>query len=505
MGAWDYRFDTGDVFWDERCRNMFGVPAGDQVDYLDAIGRIHPEDRAATDKAVNEAIAGADGGKYHREFRVVWPDGSVHWVASHGRAYFEGEGAARRAIRFIGVNLDITDRKRTEENLQQAQKLESIGLLAGGIAHDFNNLLVGVIGNASLAGDMLPPDHPAVELMQKVVKIGEQAAHLTRQMLAYSGKGRFLVESLDLSGVVAEISELVRPSIAKKVRLHLDLESNLPPVEADRGQIQQVAMNLILNAGEAIGSNAGLISVRTGVEELTVRAVRHDVESTELCPGRHVFLEVRDDGCGMDESTRAKIFDPFFSTKFTGRGLGLAAVAGILRGHKGAIRVSSEPGKGSCFVALFPAAHSPASVPAAVSTGRQRLRAAGAVLVVDDEIVVREVARQTLERNGFAVLLADSGPGAIDIFKREPSRISLVLLDLSMPGMGGEELLPELRKIRPAVHVVVSSGYSETETMRFFHGQAVSGFIQKPYTSRQLVEIVKTVIGSTRTPDPAAK
>jgi len=390
---------------------------------------------------------------------------------------------------------DLTERKRAEERLRQAQKLESIGLLAGGIAHDFNNILVGVIGNASMAADTLPPGHPAGEMLERIVQSGEHAAHLTRQMLAYSGKGRFVVEPLDLSAQVMEIAGLVRPSIPGKVTLNLDLGRDLPPVEADRGQIQQVVMNLLLNAGEAIGGETGLISVRTGVRGFGAHEVPRELEGAELRPGRYVFLEVRDTGCGMDGATRARIFDPFFTTKFTGRGLGLAAVAGILRGHQGAIRVTSEPGNGSCFAVFFPAAEAGARAAAPALRPREDLRGSGTVLLVDDEEVVRLMARRALEGYGFTVLTADSGTSAIDVFRREASRIALVILDLSMPGMSGAETLEELRKIRPAVKVVASSGYSRDETMRLFQGQPVFGFIQKPYTAGRLAETVKSAIG----------
>jgi signal transduction histidine kinase/CheY-like chemotaxis protein len=393
----------------------------------------------------------------------------------------------------VGVFVDITEHKRAEGRLREAQKLESLGLLAGGVAHDFNNLLVGVIGNASLAKELLLPDDPVNELLDGVIKTGEQAAHLTRQMLAYSGKGKFLVELLNLSALIHELSSLIRPSISKKIALHLELEQDLPPVEADRGQIQQVFMNLVLNAAEAIGNHEGLITVRTGLLDVNERYMQLQPETAALVPGEYVFLEVRDTGCGMNDATRARIFDPFFSTKFTGRGLGLAAVGGIVRGHKGAIAVSSAPGKGSCFTVLYPAAHAAEERP--VAARDTALQGAGVVLVVDDEQGVREMGKRVLEHHGYTVLLADSGLTAIDVVRRYAGGIALVVLDLSMPDMSGEETLPELRKIRPEVKVVVSSGYNEAETMMLFKGQRVSGFIQKPYTSKGLAEKVKACLG----------
>jgi two-component system, chemotaxis family, CheB/CheR fusion protein len=287
---------------------------------------------------------------------------------------------------------------------------------------------------------------------------------------------------------------LVRPSIPKKIALQLDLEQDLPPVEADRGQIQQVFMNLAINAAEAIGSHEGLITVKTQVQEVSERYIRLHPEATALAAGKYVCLDVSDTGCGMDEATRAKIFDPFFSTKFTGRGLGLAAVSGILRGHKAAITVSGAPGKGSCFTVLFPAAEGTTGKPA-VAARIGAAHGAGVVLVVDDEEVVREMAKRTLERHGYTVLLADSGPAAINIFKKDLADISVVILDLSMPQMDGGEALPILRKIRPKVKFLVSSGYSESEAMRLFDGQRVSGFIQKPYTSTGIAEMVKQCLG----------
>ncbi len=396
---------------------------------------------------------------------------------------------------------DVTERKQAEEsvrkeqeNLRRAQKAESIGMLAGGIAHDFNNLLVGVLGNASLAQDVLPPDNPAADLLDGVIKAGERAAHLTRQMLAYAGKGRFMLEPLNLSDLCEDMIGLVQPSISKKIALRLEFEPDLPSIEADRSQMQQVFMNLVINAAEAVGSDTGLVSITTGVEDVDDDPSRRQLEAPELVPGKYVYLQVRDSGCGMDEATKSRIFDPFFSTKFQGRGLGLAAVSGIVRGHQGAIKVSSAPGEGSCFTVLFPTVEgAAAALPVAGRDGT--LHGTGTILVVDDEELVRGMAKKALELYGYKVLQADSGLAAIDAFKRHPSDISLVMLDLSMPGMGGEEALPELRKIRPSVKIMVLSGYSEEEMMRVFDGQQVAGFLQKPFTSTLLAEKLKNVLG----------
>ncbi|HWC96490.1 MAG TPA: PAS domain S-box protein [Candidatus Sulfopaludibacter sp.] len=390
--------------------------------------------------------------------------------------------------------LDLTERKRLERRVLDAQKFESVGVLAGGIAHDFNNILVGVIGHASLAQDLLPPVHPARDLLAQVVKNGEQAAHLTRQMLAYSGKGRFLLEPLNLSTLFDEISILVKPAIDKDIELEMILPDDLPAVEADRGQMRQVFTNLVLNAAESIVGKGGRIHVETGVCEIDSRQQQTDWVAGEVQPGKYVFLEVVDNGCGLDEATRSRIFDPFFTTKFVGRGLGLAAVAGIVRGHKGAITVSSELGKGSRFLTLFPASSDPACARAAHVAASQR--PAGTVLVVDDEAVVRQMARAALERHGYAVAVADSGLHAIELLQQNPARYSLILLDLSMPGMTGVQTLPALRRARPEIPVLITSGYSEAQTLSLFAGQNVSGFLQKPFTSQVLITKIGDALGS---------
>jgi PAS domain S-box-containing protein len=404
-----------------------------------------------------------------------------------------------QATAAVLVLLDVSERKRAEERLREAQKLESIGLLAGGIAHDFNNLLTGILGNASLAQELLPPGSRAASILEGVVTAGERAADLTRQMLAYSGKGRFVVEQVNLSRLAREITNLLRASIAKNVSLQLDLAETLPPVEADAGQMQQVIMNLVLNAAEAIGDRQGTVQVLTAAQTVDERFRFEELDRAEIPLGRYVRLEVRDTGCGMDEATKARIFDPFFSTKFAGRGLGLAAVAGIIRSHGGLIKLTTAPGRGSTFVVLFPAkaaaVETPSFIPPAAVKDEE---AARLILIVDDEDVVRRTAASALTFHGYRVRRASSGREGIEILQEENGGISLVLLDLNMPGMSGQETLYELRKLAPDLEVVVSSGYGEEQAMNLFSGQQVSGFIQKPYTSARLLEKIARALGAMR-------
>jgi signal transduction histidine kinase len=376
------------------------------------------------------------------------------------------------------------ERKSLEEQIRQSQRLESLGLLAGGVAHDFNNLLTGILGNTSLALDVLDPPEPARSMLESVIQATERAADLTRQLLAYAGKGRFFVRHVDVSTLVRDIADLMRTSIPKKVRFTLDLGTDLPPVEADATQIQQLVMNLVLNAGEAIGDQGGSIQLVTQLEE------RPSNGGGSLPAGRYIRIEVRDTGCGMDEATRSQIFDPFFSTKFTGRGLGLAAALGIARGHKGQIDVETSPGSGSVFRVWLPAAETGSSVERGLAAVRAHpdLAGSGIILIIDDEEVVRGTAKAALEHYGYTVHVAENGPAGISLFHDILDRVSMVLLDLTMPEMSGEETFDRLKQIHADVPIIISSGYDEAEASRRFIGKGVSGFLKKPYTAETLAE-----------------
>jgi signal transduction histidine kinase len=390
----------------------------------------------------------------------------------------------------------LEEKKLSDEKMLEKQKLESLGVLAGGVAHDFNNLLTGIMANASLAVDAMPPNSSVRTMLDDVVNASERAAHLTKQLLAYAGKGRFVVQAVDLSALVREISHLIQSSIPKNATVRLDLMANIPCIEADAAQIQQLVMNLVINGAEAIPEGRqGNVLVTTRVQDVDENYIAQTLSPGEIVPGEYVALQVHDTGAGMDQATLQRIFDPFFTTKFTGRGLGLAAALGIVRGHKGALKVYSTPGQGSTFKILFPVmqdARQPAkSKPAiAVKPGLQ----SGAVLVIDDEEVVRRTAKATLERSGYDIVLAENGTEGVQLFQALANKISAVLLDLTMPDIGGEETLRRIQAIRPEVKVILSSGFNEVEVVRKFAGKGLAGFLQKPYTSMALMEKVHSAL-----------
>ncbi len=391
------------------------------------------------------------------------------------------------------------ERERLHAQLQHAQKLESLGVLAGGIAHDFNNLLMGVLGNAEIALLDLASESPAREELQAISAAAKTAAELTKQMLAYSGKGKFVVQPLNLSKLVEDMAHLLEISISKKVALKYNFAENLPPVEADAAQIRQIVMNLIINASEAVGEKSGVITVTTGVMEADQAYLSETYLDESLKEGYYVYLEVADTGRGMDQKTIDKIFDPFFTTKFTGRGLGLAAVLGIVRGHSGALKVYSQPKRGTTFKVLFPCSEEDAAALTEEVGEDEAWRGSGTILVVDDEEHVRAIAKKMIERGGFTVITASDGGEAVELFRARADEIVLVLLDLMMPHLDGEETFRELRRIRSDVKAILSSGYNEQEVTSRFVGKGLAGFIQKPYGPSQLLGKVREALDP---PDP---
>ncbi|MCM0082943.1 PAS domain-containing protein [Geomonas sp. Red32] len=450
---------------------------------------VHPDDREATVEEMHRQMK--IGHSLRFENRYVCKDGSLRWL-SWSAVHDPSDGITYATAR------DITDRKEGEEErrllerqLLHTQKLESLGVLAGGIAHDFNNILTGIIGNADLALMRLPDGSAVRENLERIEKAAGRAAELANQMLAYSGKGRFVVEAVDLGALVEELGPMIQVSLSKKAEFVYRLGRPLPPIDADATQIRQVVMNLVINASEALGEEGGRIEIRTGSRSCDERYLQGPWLSERIPEGEYVFLEVADSGCGMPPEVLAKVFDPFFTTKFTGRGLGMSAVLGIVRGHRGTIKVESKPGGGSTFTVLFPAGE---RRPPETGEGRlpEAWRGEGKVLVVDDEEVVRAICTEMVEALGFTPLTAADGREALEIY-RAAGDISLVILDLTMPRMDGEECFRELRRLDPAARVILSSGFSQTEVTRKFAGQGLAGFVQKPYRLPELRETIRKV------------
>ncbi len=390
--------------------------------------------------------------------------------------------------------VDLSELKRAEEarrqleaKVQQAQKLESLGVLAGGIAHDFNNLLTGILGNADLALMDVPGESSGKVCIEHIRTAAHRAADLCRQMLAYSGRGQFVIEPVDLNALVREMSHLLEASISKKSLLRFSFDPNLPRILGDATQIRQVVMNLITNASEALQEQSGTITVRTGTRFCDADFLDQAYWREDMTQGMYVFIQVQDTGCGMTTDTLERIFDPFYTTKFTGRGLGLAAVMGIIRGHKGTVHIRSKPQEGTVFTVLLPAQPVEEEVVAGPSLEDTPREGTGTVLIIDDEETVRSVARRTLESAGFAVLEARDGQEGIEIYRRHADHITCVLLDLTMPRLSGEETLRALRDINPAVRIVLTSGYDKQDVaLRFTQDQAAE-FVQKPFRADTLV------------------
>jgi PAS domain S-box-containing protein len=475
--------------WNKSAERMYGYSAVEMVGR--SMSLLLPADRPDEEALILKRIGKGERVDHFETVRLR-KDGKQIDVSLSISPVYDKEGVVRGASH---VARDVTERHTLEVQRLHTQKLESLGVLAGGVAHDFNNLLTGILGNASLVADSLHPANPNRRALADCIQAAERAAQLTRQLLAYAGKGRFVVEPIDLSTLVREISTLIQTSISRKVQVRLELADDLSMVEADAGQLQQVVMNLIINAAEAIGENVGLVVCSTAsqtVDEAYLQTL--GTEAQYLAPGRYVTLEVHDSGCGMDEATLLRIFEPFFTTKFTGRGLGLAAVSGIIRGHRGAMKVYSSPGKGTTFKVLLPAmdlGNPLQNIDITMGTCDDNNQI---VLIVDDEEAVRSTARNTLQRRGYRTLDARDGREGLEVFRQFAHEIALVLLDLTMPYMNGEEVLRELKIINPDVRVLLSSGFNEVEAVRRFTGKGLAGFLQKPYTAALLAETVRKII-----------
>jgi len=494
IGSWFWDTETDNVIWSAGSHRLFAIQE-DRVEWRfdSMLERLHPDDRRQFKERLDRVRAGGESDTW--ECRVVRPDGEEHILLS--TAALHGGDVA-------GTTMDITGRRRLEaqqsqlqRKMQETQKLESLGVLAGGIAHDFNNILTGVMGNASLLRLDLPPDSPHIQSVRKIEAAAERAADLCRQMLAYAGKGRTHVQPVNLNTVVHESQALLKASMRSGKRFECLTDEEIPPTIADPGQIRQVVLNLVLNASEALASEGGLVTVRTRLRRLKRSHFRTAYLAPDLPDGDYVVLEVRDNGFGMGEDIVGKIFDPFFTTKFAGRGLGLPAVAGIVRSHNGAIFVRSEAGVGTMVEVAFPAAKS-APAMQAMSPQKTDAMRPGRVLVVDDEADVRNFASEALARAGHTVDVASDGSEAVGLVRANPAGFDMILIDLTMPRMGGMEAITEIRAAGCKVPIIIMSGYDRDETLTRLDGHEVAGFLCKPFTPDSLHAAVRDVGGASQ-------
>jgi two-component system cell cycle sensor histidine kinase/response regulator CckA len=498
-----------EVFWSADLREPYEryvSPAFEEVwgrslasfhdSFRSFVDAVHPDDVDRV-RAALETLQ--DGHSTAEEYRIVRPDGSTRWVWDRAYPVLDTDGSVRR---IVGVAEDITERKQTEaerlrleRSIQQTQKVQGLGALAGGIAHDFNNLLATILGHAGLALSKLSPDAPARKHVAKIETTGFRAAELVAQMLAYSGRTQFALKRLDLSAIPEDMATLLNTTVSHRAVMPYELEAGLPVMRGDPNQLQQLLLNLVTNAAEAVEDPSGEIRIRTGVTQ----ASRDDLAATYvddgLPEGRYLYVEVEDAGRGMDRDTLQQMFDPFFTTKFTGRGLGLAAAIGIVRGHDGAIKIDSVPGEGTTIRVLFPvdATEVHPAVPAVVTPPH-----AGTVLIIDDEDDVRDVTVSILESWGLTVLAARDGRAGIALLRRHAGEVSAILLDLTMPLMDGVETARRLREIDANIPILLCSGYSEQQLGERHADRGFSGFLQKPFRSEELA--VK--LGAVLTPTP---
>jgi len=492
--------------WAGQAAAIFEWTAGEVLGLsFDEFQLVHAEDSTRFDGLCQRLLAGLEHRsvahsrnltKTGRTLYCTWQNSVLHDAAGHVVSVLSlVQDVTERVLAEEAIRRAEIERLALERKLQESQKLESLGVLAGGIAHDFNNLLTGVLGNASLARMLLPEDSPIAPQLEEIEVAAERAADLCKQMLDYSGKGRFSVQPLDVNALVEETAQLLRASISKKAELKFTLEKPLPRLIGDATQLRQVVMNLVINASEALGEDGGAIALQTGV----VQADRRYLESTLLSPtpepGEYLFVEVRDTGRGMSPEVLTRIFEPFFTTKFTGRGLGLAAVLGIVRGHQGALHVSSQESLGTTFRVLFPCAPAGAEAPAGTPALRSAWTGHGTVLIIDDEESVLISTQRMLEYGGYQTILARDGREGVDRFREHRDRITLVLLDLTMPHKDGSQTFREISRLQPDARVLLMSGYNEQDAIARFTGQGLAGFIQKPFALGALRDRIEAIVG----------
>ena len=451
---------------------------------------VHPDDLNRCHDTFSSAFD--ERHSFQREYRLRRADGEYRWVLDSGVPRVSEGGAFTG---YIGSCIDITDAKRTQEQGFHAQKLESLGVLASGIAHDFNNLLGAILVETESMLLDLSPSSPGQREAEQIRSVAVRASRIVRQLMTYAGKDDTVFEAIDVGRLISEVLDLLKLSISRSATLVIRLAPDLPAVRASAAQLEQVFMNLLTNASEALGQTAGVITITTS--KIRVVAAPPPTGTIDRPNGDYIRVEVSDTGCGMPEDIQTRIFDPFYTTKFDGRGLGLAAVQGIIRSHGGTISLVSSPGEGTCFTVLLPCTlEAPHNATAVIAPQGQIVAVPESVLLIEDEDSLRGAVSKLLQKKGFSVFEAADGQAGIDLFMAHGPRIPLVLLDTILPGMHSREVLRQLRRLRPEVKVILTTAYSEAEAMSVVGEQPVSAFIRKPYSIADLSSLIRKVLSA---------
>jgi two-component system, cell cycle sensor histidine kinase and response regulator CckA len=497
VGHWHWDLRDNRVSGSEEMFRIFGKPKNYVPSYEGFLQDLIPHDRERLEQLIRDSLARKIG--HSIEYQIAHPNGELRTISCIWEVLLDEDGSP---VRVFGTCQDITDSRRTQEEALARQKLESLGVLAGGIAHDFNNLLGGILAEAELVEQDLPADSSVGEEIERIKAVAIRGAEIVRELMIYAGHDQaHLVEPLDLSELVEDMLELLKVSISKHAVLKTDLDQNLPAVWGNAAQIRQVVMNLLINASEAIGEKQGVIEVTTkhvsGGKELAPNGV------TDLPEGDYLRLEVSDTGCGMTDEAKAKVFDPFYTTKFAGRGLGLAVVQGIVHAHGGNIKMVSAPGQGTTFQVLLSCTpkRGLGTQSAITSFSAEQSNArAGTVLVVEDEELIRLAVSKALRRRGFSVMKASDGSAAMDLIRTHADDIDVILLDVTLPGRSSREVFEEAQRLRPDLRMILTSAYGKETVDATFAGLRIEHFIRKPFQLGDLVRLIGSTLSVVNEP-----
>ena len=493
LGTWDHDLVSGEVHLDPRATALLGGRAGEIVDYGEFMEAVHPEDREVTEKLQETAVT--ERQSFSTQFRVVWPDGTTHWIAAMGRGNYDPRTG--KPLHLRGILLDVTERKQTEERLQEVLRLEAIGRLAGGIAHDLNNMLVAILGFSDLLARSFSPKDPRLEDVEQITRAASQSATLTRQLLAFARRELVRPRLLDLNEIVRYAVAMLRPVLGENINLVVRLSPKLGGIHADPARVEQILMNLVLNARDAI-PQAGRVEIETEVLELEVSPQTWQPEAEAPPPGRYAVLSVRDTGHGMDTPTLQHIWEPFFTTKPAGQGtgLGLSVVYGSVKQSGGYVWVESEVGLGTAVRVYWPELALAGEQREEISVLPPVQRGTETILVVEDESAVRALIVRAASGFGYHCLEAPTADEAVRLLEQEQGKIDLVITDVVMPGMSGGQLGETLAHRFPTIPVLYMSGYASDDVIRRGLLEPSRPFLQKPYKPNDLAQKIREVLGS---------